>query len=67
MEVSPPVNVNGQEYPFGRIIYGGPDRRRTMQPGDRQMMGKVRSFLGAQLMQDPIELFSDWLCVGTCR
>lgn len=52
LEISPPVTVNGTEYPFGRIYYGN-----DMHPG-------MVSFLESQKIQDPIEIDTDWLCVG---
>lgn len=56
LEVTPPLN----NYPLGRIIYGG------CLPGSngRKMMRSVRDFLEAQLVQKPLELYTDWLRVG---
>ncbi|XP_067873496.1 protein-arginine deiminase type-2-like isoform X2 [Heterodontus francisci] len=61
LEVSPPVTVNGKEYPMGRIIIGS--AFPTTSDG-RNMAKVVRDFLYAQKVQTPIELFSDWLSVG---
>ena len=63
LEVSPPVVVQGREYPFGRIVFGG---KKLADYGDenRQMMPNIRKFLYAQKVQSPIEVFSDWLVVG---
>ncbi|XP_072442704.1 protein-arginine deiminase type-2 isoform X1 [Chiloscyllium punctatum] len=61
LEVSPPVTVNGKEYPMGRIIIGS--AFPTTSDG-RNMAKVVRDFLYAQKVQSPIELFSDWLLVG---
>ncbi|XP_078414251.1 protein-arginine deiminase type-2-like [Cetorhinus maximus] len=61
LEVSPPVTVNGKEYPMGRIIIGS--AFPTTSEG-RNMAKVVRDFLNAQVVQPPIELFSDWLRVG---
>ncbi|KAG7478475.1 hypothetical protein MATL_G00080870 [Megalops atlanticus] len=61
LEVSPPVTVNGKNYPLGRIIIGV--AFPTAAHG-RNMTKVVQDFLWAQKVQDPIALFSDWLCVG---
>ncbi|XP_009070486.1 PREDICTED: protein-arginine deiminase type-1-like, partial [Acanthisitta chloris] len=60
LEVSPPVTVQGKEYPLGRILIG------TSFPrfGGRRMAKAVKDFLVAQKVQAPVELFSDWLSVG---
>ncbi|NXI37310.1 PADI1 deiminase, partial [Galbula dea] len=60
LEVSPPVTVQGKEYPLGRILIG------TSFPrfGGRRMAKAVKDFLIAQQVQAPVELFSDWLFVG---
>lgn len=62
LEVSPPVSVNGVDYPLGRIIFGG--TRPEIGEDSRRMMKVVRDFLFAQQVQSPIEVFSDWLSVG---
>lgn len=56
LEASPPVEVNGVKYPFGRIYYG-----RT---GDRGLSAELGAFLASQKLQAPIELPTRWLCVG---
>ncbi|XP_078580861.1 protein-arginine deiminase type-2-like isoform X2 [Branchiostoma floridae x Branchiostoma japonicum] len=61
LEVSPPVTANGKKYPLGRILIGSTSP--TNQYG-RRMMKVVRSFLKAQRVQSPVELYSDWLAVG---
>ncbi|XP_037534621.1 protein-arginine deiminase type-2 [Nematolebias whitei] len=61
LEVSPPVTVNGKEYPLGRIIIGV--AFPTAIKG-RNMTKVVQDFLRAQKVQEPIALFSDWLYVG---
>uniref|UniRef100_UPI00398F313B protein-arginine deiminase type-2-like isoform X2 n=1 Tax=Pristiophorus japonicus TaxID=55135 RepID=UPI00398F313B len=61
LEVSPPVTVNGKEYPLGRIIIGSAFPTTTH---GRNMTKVIRDFLYAQKVQCPIELFSDWLSVG---
>jgi hypothetical protein len=57
LEISPPVTVDGVEYPFGRIYYGdgGVGCRVTEE---------LRTFLDAQKVQAPIETDTSWLCVG---
>lgn len=61
LEVSPPVTVNGKNYPLGRIIIGVafPTARKG-----RNMTKVVQDFLWAQKVQEPIALYSDWLFVG---
>ncbi|XP_018581297.1 protein-arginine deiminase type-2 isoform X2 [Scleropages formosus] len=61
LEVSPPVTVNGKSYPLGRIIIGVAFPT-TVQ--GRNMTKVVQDFLWAQKVQEPIALYSDWLCVG---
>jgi len=61
LEVSPPVTVNGVDYPLGRILFGG--ALPTVTAG-RRIMHVVRDFLYGQQVQPPIELYSDWLVVG---
>ncbi|XP_077387121.1 protein-arginine deiminase type-2 isoform X2 [Festucalex cinctus] len=61
LEVSPPVTVNGKEYPLGRIIIGVAFPTATK---GRNMTKVVQDFLWAQKVQEPIALFSDWLVVG---
>uniref|UniRef100_A0A8B9RT44 Protein-arginine deiminase n=1 Tax=Accipiter nisus TaxID=211598 RepID=A0A8B9RT44_9AVES len=60
LEVSPPVTVQGKEYPLGRILIGSSFPRF----GGRRMAKAVKDFLVAQQVQAPVELFSDWLLVG---
>ncbi|XP_019636769.1 PREDICTED: protein-arginine deiminase type-2-like isoform X5 [Branchiostoma belcheri] len=62
LEVSPPVTANGKKYPLGRILIGSTSPTRNQY--GRRMMKVVRSFLKAQRVQSPIELYSDWLAVG---
>lgn len=61
LEVSPPVTVNGKDYPLGRIIIGV--AFPTTSNG-RNMTKVVQDFLWAQAVQEPIALYSDWLLVG---
>ncbi|XP_070614378.1 protein-arginine deiminase type-3-like [Erythrolamprus reginae] len=59
LEVSPPVNVKGKEYPLGRILIG------SLSPGFQESISKlVKDFLYSQVVQSPIELYTDWLTVG---
>lgn len=60
LEVSPPVTVNGKNYPLGRIIFGG----SLPAVAGRRMTKVVRDFLYAQQVQSPVEIYSDWLIVG---
>jgi protein-arginine deiminase len=62
LEVSPPVTVNGVNYPFGRLIFGGTRPEIVQQP--RRKLKVLRDFLFAQKIQAPFEIFSDWLSVG---
>jgi len=57
LECTPPLTVDGVEYPFGRIYYGG-------KPGTVQMTQPLREFLDAQEVQSPVEIDSTWLLVG---
>lgn len=56
LEASPPVTVDGVEYPFGRIYYGRED-----DVGLNTILG---DFLAEQTVQAPFELDTLWLCVG---
>ncbi|MEA5533696.1 protein-arginine deiminase family protein [Crocosphaera sp. XPORK-15E] len=62
LEVSPPVTVNGVEYTFGRILFGGD--HADVPEYSTKMVKNIRDFLYAQKIQSPVELFSDWLDVG---
>ena len=57
LECTPPITVDGVDYPFGRIYYGG-------KPGSVQMTAPLREFLDAQELQSPVEIDSTWLLVG---
>ncbi|XP_062963002.1 protein-arginine deiminase type-6 [Cynocephalus volans] len=59
--VSPPVKVQGKEYPLGRLLIGS-----SFYPSmeGRAMSKTLRDFLCAQQVQAPVELFSDWLMTG---
>lgn len=56
LECSPPVTVDGVEYPFGRVYYGiGP----TGGP-----VKALQEMLDAQQLQRPFSLDTSWLIVG---
>lgn len=56
LEVSPPVTVDGVEYPFGRIYWG-----ETGSWGVTDALGEM---LTAQKVQKPFQIDIRWLCVG---
>ena len=56
LEASPPVTVNGTDYPFGRIYYG--------KEGNTGLHPELADFLVAQQIQAPVEMDTFWLCVG---
>ncbi len=56
LEVTPPIEVDGVAYPFGRIYYGATD-----QDGPDPIL---QAFLDAQRVQTPFRLDTSWLCVG---
>ncbi|MCX4241010.1 protein-arginine deiminase family protein [Paraliomyxa miuraensis] len=56
LENSPPVTVDGVDYPLGRIYYG--------RQGDLGIHGDMAAQLVAQEVQAPFELDTLWLCVG---
>ncbi|XP_027821462.2 protein-arginine deiminase type-4 isoform X2 [Ovis aries] len=61
LEVSPPVTVGGKAYPLGRILIGDsgyPSKE------SQEMHRTLQDFLGAQQVQAPVRLYSDWLSVG---
>ncbi|KAM9736875.1 protein-arginine deiminase type-4 [Dama dama] len=61
LEVSPPVTVGGKAYPLGRILIGDsgyPSKE------SQEMHRALQDFLGAQQVQAPVRLYSDWLSVG---
>ncbi|XP_029141908.1 protein-arginine deiminase type-1-like [Protobothrops mucrosquamatus] len=60
LEVSPPVNVKDKEYPLGRILIGNLPPRHIHE----SMSKLVQDFLHSQVVQSPIELYTDWLNVG---
>ncbi len=56
LENSPPVTVDGVEYPFGRIYYG--------KMGNLGIHPEMSDYLESQDIQAPVELDTFWLCVG---
>ena len=56
LEVSPPVTVDGVEYPFGRAYYG--------RWFSEEVHPEMVAMLEAQKVQDPFELDVSFLCVG---
>lgn len=56
LEVSPPVTVNGVEYPFGRIYWG--------ENGGQGITDGLAELLEAQVIQDPFQIDISMLCVG---
>ena len=56
LEVSPPVTVDGVEYPYGRIYYGGASGYLPQQ--------STRKALDDMQIQKPFMGDSTWLCVG---
>lgn len=57
LEVTPPVvDINGQEYPWGRIYYGD---------GVKRFLNRdYQKFLDAQRVQRPFRFDTEWLDVG---
>lgn len=63
LECTPPVtSAGGKKYPFGRIYFG---------PGGRMVSGVAdkldedeKAFLKKQIVQEPIEIDTNWLLVG---
>ena len=56
LEASPPVTIDGVEYPFGRIYYG--------KQGALGIHDEMSGVLQAQSVQAPFELDTLWLCVS---
>ncbi len=56
LEISPPVTVDGVEYPFGRIYFGGDATRHPTRV--------LTDFLASQKIQKPFMPNTAWLCVG---
>lgn len=56
LEASPPVTVDGVEYPFGKIYYG--------RQGTNGLQSELGDFFASQTLQAPFEVDTLWLCVG---
>ena len=56
LEVSPPLDADGVEYPLGRIYYGDASWGHVAT--------ELREFLDDQLVQAPVVFDTGWLCVG---
>jgi protein-arginine deiminase len=56
LEVSPPVTVDGVDYPFGRVYWG--------EYNGRGVVPDLADMLREQKVQAPFTLDVDWLCVG---
>lgn len=57
IECTPPISVDGTDYPYGRIYYGGKE-------GSGQPLQGVRDFFAHQTVQSPVMINSTWLAVG---
>ncbi|MBN94438.1 MAG: hypothetical protein CL928_10250 [Deltaproteobacteria bacterium] len=56
LEVSPPVTVDGVDYPLGRIYWGGAP---SFHPHE-----ELTDFLEGQRVQRPFQVDTTWLCVS---
>lgn len=56
LEISPPVDADGVEYPLGRIYYG--------DASWGHVTAELRNFLDDQKIQSPVVFDTGWLCVG---
>ncbi|MGB1016219.1 MAG: protein-arginine deiminase family protein, partial [Nannocystaceae bacterium] len=56
LEATPPVTVDGVDYPYGRIYYG--------RHNGTGLHSELAEFLAAQELQKPFEIDTTWLCVG---
>ena len=56
LEVSPPVTVDGVDYPFGRVYWG--------ETGSWGLTEDLGEMLEAQKVQAPFQVDIRWLCVG---
>jgi hypothetical protein len=57
LECTPPCEVSGKYYPWGRIYYGPGVAPQPFDPA-------TRDFLEKQVVQKPFQLNTDWLLVG---
>jgi hypothetical protein len=58
LETSPPVKVDGVNYPFGRIYYGANGKK------SESISTILSDFLASQQIQKPFAIDTAWLCVG---
>lgn len=58
LEATPPITVDGVNYPFGRIYYGANGR------ASQSISGQLRAALDRQQIQKPFAIDTSWLCVG---
>jgi hypothetical protein len=56
LEATPPITVDGVEYPFGRIYFG-----KIPAFGINDVLA---NFLESQSVQEPVQMNTAWLCVG---
>jgi protein-arginine deiminase len=56
--VSPPVSVDGVDYPYGRIYFGG-----NPETGEGPLF-ETRDALASSTIQAPFMIDTSWLCVG---
>jgi hypothetical protein len=56
LEVSPPLSVDGVDYPYGRIYYG--------KKGSSGPVAALTDHLDSQRVQAPFYVDTTWLCVG---
>lgn len=56
LEATPPITVDGKEYPFGRVYYG--------KFFNEDLTQDMKTMLDEQEIQAPIELDVGFLCVG---
>lgn len=57
LEATPPVTVDGVEYPFGRVYYGDAGSSGAVVEDLQEMFADMA-------VQGPFELDTSWLCVG---
>jgi len=64
LEASPPVVVNGVNYPLGRIYYGWDGAPTSGNGWDTGPVTGVREHLASITTQEPFWVDTTWLCVG---
>jgi len=58
-EISPPVTVDGIDYPYGRVYYGGAEGSGYYEP-----LSETQEALESFKIQKPFMPDTSWLCVG---